>query len=116
MSRRRAKTKSTTTFLIVLFFMFHVQVASEVQPMGSILFEDHGFPKRCFVQEDIALLSTRLKFQDLLPVEGKKSLMNDEKATAILTYFYGINKVILQNSAVEIRHLLLKSLYDLVGR
>lgn len=31
--------------------------------IGTILFEDHGFMKKCFTQQDIALLATRLKFQ-----------------------------------------------------
>lgn len=38
------------------------------QEIGTILFEDHGYTKKCFTQEDMALLAARMKFQvsDLL--------------------------------------------------
>jgi hypothetical protein len=118
MSRRHAKSQSTTILLTVLFFVIQVHVASEVdvQPMGSILFEDHGFPKKCFVQNDIALLATRLKFQNLLPNEGDGSLLNDEGVMAIARYFYGISEIIETMSLEETRQLVQKSFYDLLGR
>lgn len=96
--------------------MIQVRDASELQPMGSILFEDHGFAKKCFVQSDIALFSTRLKFQDLLPSEGGGSLLNDDDVTAMVRYFYGINEIIEAMSQEETRELVQKSLYDLLGR
>lgn len=114
MSRRHAKWK--LTFAIVLFFMLRVRVACEFQPMGSILFQDHGFPKKCFVQNDIALLSTRLKFQDLLPDDGARNLLNDDEVTAMVRYFYGINEIIEAMSEDETRQLVQKSFYDLLGR
>lgn len=96
--------------------MIQVHVASEVLPMGSILFEDHGFTKKCFVQNDVAMLATRLKFQDLLPDEDGESLINDEGVTAIVRYFYGINEIIEAMSREETRELVQKSYYDLLGR
>lgn len=90
--------------------------ASEVQQMGSILFDDHGFPKKCFIQNDMALLSTRLKFQDLLPNVGGESLLDDEGVSAMVRYFYGINEIIEEMGEDELRELMQKSYYDMLGR
>lgn len=109
---RRWKSQSW----IVLFFMFNVYSGNEADKMGSILFDDHGFPKKCFIQSDIALLSTRLKFQDLLPNVDSGCLLNDEGVAAIVKYFYGINEIIDNMSGEETRQLMQKSFYDLLGR
>lgn len=113
MLRRHAKWKLT-----FIFVLFYTQAAtSETQsPMGSILFEDHGFPKKCFVQSDIALLSTRLKFQDLLPLHDNRNMLDDDGVLAIIRYFYGINEVIEKMSQDEVRQLVQKSFYDMLGR
>ena len=114
MSRRHAKWKSPT--LIILFFIFRVCCPSEVQQMGSILFDDHGFPKKCFIQNDIALLATRLKFQDLLPEVCGGSLLNDDGVAAIVRYFYGVNEIIDEMCDEEMKQLMQKSYYDMLGR
>lgn len=115
MLQRRANFWSTT-FLIVLFLMQHCSCEA-VQPMGSILFEDHGFAKKCFVQNDIALLSTRLKLQDLLPNGSEFGIPNDDNLSAMIRYFYGINEIIEKKlNENEIRQLVQKSFYDLLGR
>lgn len=111
MLRRHAKWK--LTFLIVLFYM-QVGSSEVITPMGSILFEDHGFAKKCFIQSDIALLSTRLKFQDLLPVQ--REMLDDNGVTAIIRYFYGINEIIEKLGEDEVRQLVQKSFYDMLGR
>lgn len=114
MSQRHAKWKSTT-FLIVLFCM-QLGTCEAVPPMGSILFEDHGFAKKCFVQNDIALLSTRLKFQDLLPNESEFNILTDDGVDAVIRYFYGINEIIEKLSEEDVRQLVQESFYDLLGR
>ena len=112
---RRANRK-LTTFLFVLFYIQHGSCEA-VQPMGSILFEDHGFAKKCFVQNDIALLSTRLKLQDLLPNESDFRIPNDDGLKAMIRYFYGINEINEKKlNDDEIRQLVQKSFYDLLGR
>lgn len=115
MLQRHAIPKSTT-FLIVLFCMQYGTSCEAVLPMGSILFEDHGFAKKCFVQNDVALLSTRLKFQDLLFNDFGVDMMSDEGVTAIIKYFYGVNQIIEAASEEEVQQLVQKSFYDLLGR
>lgn len=82
--------------------------------MGSILFEDHGFATKCFVQKDLALLSTRLKFQDLLPVQ--RNMFDSDGVMAVIRYFYGINEIIEKIAEEEVRQLVQKSFYDMLGR
>ena len=96
--------------------MRHVSTEDERQPMGSILFEDHGFAKKCFIQNDIALLSTRLKLQELLPNESNLNMLNDEGITALVKYFYEINEIIEKKSEAEIRDIVVKSFFDMLGR
>lgn len=87
--------------------------SSTIQPLGSILFEDHGYPKKCFVQTDVAQLATRLKLQELLP----KSIqfMSDEEILALIKYFYGINELIDHMNGNDARQLLEKCFYDMLG-
>lgn len=108
MSQRRAKMKFVIFFIVLL----RVQHCAS-DPPGSVLFEDHGFPKKCFVQSDVALLATRLKFQELLP-DGN-SMLNDDGVTAIIRYFYGINEIIEAMSQDDVRQLVQKSFYDMLG-
>lgn len=84
-----------------------------IQPLGSILFEDHGYAKKCFVQSDIAQLATRLKLQELLPQNIE--FMSDEGVLALIKYFYGINEIIDHMNGNDARQLLEKSFYDMLG-
>lgn len=90
-----------------------VSATISIQPLGSILFEDHGYVKKCFVQNDIARLATRLKLQDLLPKNIQ--FMSDEEILALIKYFYGINELIDHMSGSEARQLLEMCFYDMLG-
>jgi hypothetical protein len=94
--------------------MHHCECNTQIQPLGSILFEDHGFPKKCFIQNDIAQLSTRLKFQELLP--KNLGFLTDDSVMAMIKYFYGINEIIEHMNQGEARQLVLKCFYDMLGR
>jgi hypothetical protein len=104
MSRRLANS----TLLVLL--LLSCACLANIQPLGSILFEDNGFPKSCFAQNDIAMLATRLKFQQLLPKDVE--LMNDDAVMAMVKYFYGINEIIERSQSHE---LLQKCFYDTLG-
>lgn len=108
------RTASFKLLIITLIVMQHCECLTQIQPLGSILFEDHGFPKKCFIQNDIAQLATRLKFQELLPKNVE--LMNDDNLVAMIKYFYGINEVIEHMDQGEARQLVLKCFYDMLGR
>lgn len=81
-----------------------------IQPLGSILFED----KKCFIQNDIAKLATRMKFQELLP--RNIQLMSDDNVMALIKYFHGINEIIEHMNQKESRVLVQKCFYDMLGR
>lgn len=98
---------------ILLFLMHTSNTASSIQPLGSILFEDHGFPKKCFVQNDIAMLATRLKIQNLLPNDVE--FLDDDGVLAMIKYFYGVNEIIDHMSGSEARQLVEKCFYDMLG-
>lgn len=104
-----------SAFLFILFSILNVACVN-VQPMGTVLCDDHGFFKKCFVQNDIALLSTRFKLQNLLPNEGEANMLDDEALTAIIRYFYGVNDIIEKMSKDDVRQVLQQSFYDLLGR
>lgn len=113
MLRRLAKWKFYATIVIILITISMQQGDGAIQPLGSILFEDHGYPKKCFVQNDIAQLATRLKLQNLLPCEVE--LMDDEGILAMIKYFYGVNEIIDHMSGNEARQLVEKCFYDMLG-
>lgn len=102
----------------LLFFIFCTQcvTSEDIPPMGTVLFDNHGFARKCLDQNDIALFSTRFKFQSLLPNECDASMLNDDGLKAIIRYFYGINDIIEKMSQEEALRLLQQSFYDLLGR
>lgn len=114
MLRRLANFKLLTKIFIILITVEVSFSTVTVQPLGSILFEDHGSPKKCFVLNDIAQLATRLKFQQLLPKNIE--LMNDDDVVALIKYFYGINEIIEHMNQKEAQHLVQKCFYDMLGR
>lgn len=114
MLRRLANFKFLIIILIIIGSIRNCKCTIQIQPLGSILFEDHGFPKKCFIQNDIAQLATRLKFQDLLPKTIE--MMSDDALMAMIKYFYGINEVIEHMNQGEARQLVLKCFYDMLGR
>lgn len=86
----------------------------ETKEIGTILFEDHGFTKRCFTQNDIALLATRLKLQSLIPSKNS-FLEDDESIDTKIRYFYTINDVISKLGYHETKELINKAFYDMLG-
>jgi hypothetical protein len=111
MLRRPAKWQFLTAILLILMHLS--DNASSTQPLGSILFEDHGFSKKCFMQSDIAMLATRLKLQNLLP--GDIEFLDDDGVLAMIKYFYGVNEIIDHMSGSEARQLVEKCFYDMLG-
>lgn len=90
-------------------------VSSEAA-MGSILFEDRDIAKQFFSQKEIAMLSTRLKLQELLPNESKLSMLNDGGFEGIVEYLNKIHEIIEDTNQEEVRSLVQKSFYDMIGR
>lgn len=116
MLRRLAIWKFITILLVIISTIPIRQCVSStmsIQSLGSILFEDHGYPKKCFIQTDIAQLATRLKLQELLPKNIQ--FMSDEEILALMKYFYGINELIDHMSGNDARQLLEKCFYDMLG-
>lgn len=65
------------------------------------------------MQNDVATLTTKLKFHQLLPKDVE--LMNDDGVMAIVKYFYGINEIIERIESTDTRELLQKCFYDTLG-
>lgn len=118
MFERHAKWKlKLTTLIVVLFFVQDGSSESSSSKLlgGSVLFEDHGFAKKCFDQSDIAILSTRLKLQELLPAQSN-CMLNDDDVMAVIKYFYEINGIVEKMSENDVRDVVQKSFYDMLGR
>lgn len=115
MLRRPAKWKFLKSILLIWMFSMQINVSTttSIQPLGSILFDDHGYPKKCFMQNDIALLATRLKLQKLLP--DNIEMMSDDGILALIKYFYGINDLIDHMNENEAHQLVEKCFYDMLG-
>jgi hypothetical protein len=108
MLRRLAKLS-----IIILLLSRSCLSTQIIHPLGSVLFEDHGFPKSCFMQNDIAALAIKSKFHQLLPKDVE--LMNDDGVMAIVKYFHAINEIIEHMGISESQQLLQKCFYDTLG-
>uniref|UniRef100_A0A1B0FB12 Uncharacterized protein n=1 Tax=Glossina morsitans morsitans TaxID=37546 RepID=A0A1B0FB12_GLOMM len=71
--------------------------------------------KRCFSMEDIALLSARRDFENLIPKELPDSLLSDRFVTILMKYFYNIHEMISGISNEESRTVAQKAFYDTLG-
>uniref|UniRef100_A0A1A9V3F5 Uncharacterized protein n=1 Tax=Glossina austeni TaxID=7395 RepID=A0A1A9V3F5_GLOAU len=71
--------------------------------------------KKCFSVEDIALLSARRDFENLIPKELPDSLLSDRFVTILMKYFYSIHEMISGMSNEESRAVAQKAFYDTLG-
>uniref|UniRef100_A0A1A9W7Y3 Uncharacterized protein n=1 Tax=Glossina brevipalpis TaxID=37001 RepID=A0A1A9W7Y3_9MUSC len=71
--------------------------------------------KRCFTLEEVALLSARRDFENLIPKEFPESLLSDRFVTILMKYFYGIHEMISGMSNEESKGVAQRAFYDTLG-
>lgn len=86
------------------------------QNVGTVLFTEADNYRHCWDDEQLALLQSRMFFEDLLPNEEYFDIRNDDFILALIEYY----KLIIDNvkTAVEgkTKNILLRSLSDSLGK
>lgn len=84
---------------------------------GTNLFGDgtSQCSKLCLSNEKIALLRVRKDFEQLLPKDLPKTLMDDKFITSLMHYFYGADQVILRMCNGNLKVITEKAFYDTLG-
>lgn len=82
--------------IIFLRFFIHFQLVSlnDQINVGTVLFSKKDSEKKCWNDEQIALVRARLIYQDILPKATLNDVKNDEFLNTLVQYFHlALNKV-----------------------
>ncbi|XP_044731992.1 uncharacterized protein LOC123294872 [Chrysoperla carnea] len=80
--------------------------------VGSTLFTELDISKRCWTRDQVALLSSRRSFQNLLPHEDDIDITNEEYIQHMFDYFLLVLENVRNSSYGETKHILLVALSD----
>lgn len=83
--------------------------------VGTVLFTNIDLYKSCWSADDIALLTARMIFEDLMPKPDLIVINNDEFVEDIICYFNTIIRLIRTSTDGRNKHLTLLAITDLLG-
>ncbi|KAJ8939331.1 hypothetical protein NQ318_005692 [Aromia moschata] len=83
--------------------------------MGTVVFSASDIQKPCWSQEEIALLTTRMILEDLLPDTRTLAIDSDDYVTDIVAYFRLLIDGVQAISCGRKKHITMLALTDLLG-
>ncbi|KAJ8667060.1 hypothetical protein QAD02_008722 [Eretmocerus hayati] len=83
--------------------------------VGTVLFEQGSLRSHCWTEEESVILSSRRTFQQLLPKMETPNIHDDQYIASLLNYFEISFENVNNKTNGKIRHLMLKSLSDVIG-
>ncbi|XP_066155926.1 uncharacterized protein [Euwallacea fornicatus] len=114
-------TTTNIQFLYPLFVLLSIPIVPECSMeiknsgTGTVLFNPTDVTKSCWAQEEIAVLTARIIFEDLMPDPKRISVQCNKDIEDLVEYF----KLVIDNVRIKAnarkRHLLLLALTDLLG-
>lgn len=83
--------------------------------VGTVLFSKSDNLKTCWNDADIALLTSRMLFEDILPLDTVFDIENDHFIAALVEYFQLVVSTVSRSAQGAAKHVLLLSLCDCLG-
>ncbi|XP_018568106.1 uncharacterized protein LOC108908531 [Anoplophora glabripennis] len=82
---------------------------------GTVLFSSRDISRQCWHPEEIAVLTTRMILQDLLPEVNVLEINNNDYVDDIVEYFRLLFEVVQKSTQGRSRHITMLALSDLIG-
>lgn len=83
---------------------------------GTVLFSESDNTKQCWSSENIALLTSRMILEDVLPSPHSLKMNSEDFVADIIDYFRLILEVVREVTFGKTKHIMLLALTDLLGK
>lgn len=83
---------------------------------GTVLFSESDNTKQCWTSESIALLTSRMILEDVLPSPQSLKMNSEEFVADIIDYFRLVLEVVREVTFGKTKHIMLMALTDLLGK
>ncbi|XP_066260541.1 uncharacterized protein [Euwallacea similis] len=114
-------TSTPIQFFYPIFALLSIPIVTECSKefknsgTGTVLFNPTDVAKSCWAQEEIAVLTARIIFEDLMPDSKSISVQCNEDIRDLVEYFKLVIDNVRSKANARKRHLLLLALTDLLG-
>lgn len=108
----------TQIFLIVTFARIYTSASeATTQPMniGTVLFTAADTRRDCFSADEVALMTTRMMLEDMLPVEVDLVIKDNQYVLDLIDYFRLMLEVVRSLTTGKTKHIILMALTDTLG-
>lgn len=102
--------------ILLLFLPVFVSSSCEKPNVGTVLFTDADNTKQCWTAEGIALLTSRMILEDVLPAPKVLAVSSEEFVGDLIEYFRLVLEVVRQVTYGKTKHVVLLALTDLLGK
>lgn len=100
------------SFIYVLLII-HISYCSS--NVGTTLFSKADTYRECWSSESVALLTSRMILEDLLPSTSTLLIDSNEFVTDLVEYFRLMLEIVREETHGKIKHITLVALTDLLG-
>lgn len=83
--------------------------------VGTVLFAPSDAYKDCWSADSLALLTSRMILESILPTENTVNVNNDQFVKEMVVYFRLTLDVIRENTSGKTKHIMLVALTDVLG-
>lgn len=84
--------------------------------IGTVLFTHADSRRECYSADEVALLTSRMMFQDLLPTEDELQIQCNENIMDLIEYFRIALSVVRCLTFGRTKHIILMAITDTLGK
>ena len=100
---------------VLLVLLFTCVSCKKHVNVGTVLFAASDAHKDCWSADSLALLTSRMILESVLPAENSVNVNNDQFVREMVAYFRLTLDVIRENTSGKTKHIMLMALTDVLG-
>lgn len=102
-------------YFILIILLERIKLFGSIN-VGTVLFTESDLNKECWSCENIALLTSRMLMEDILPAEEALVIRDDDFISNIVEYFHLVLEVVRKVTYGKAKHVMLLSMTDVLGK
>lgn len=111
--------KSAIKWILLIAILASTGRSERMKPLiniGTVLFTHADSRRECYSADEVALLTSRMMFQDLLPSESELSIKCNDNIMDLIQYFRIMLNVVRCITHGRTKHIILMALTDTLGK
>lgn len=101
--------------IIIIYVLLFIHISYCNPNVGTTLFSKADTYRDCWSSESLALLTSRMILEDLLPSKSTLLIDSNEFVTDLVEYFRLMLEIVREETHGKIKHITLVALTDLLG-